>query len=348
MCGAGELVAAAAQPDWAGLSQDLWRRIVHPTAAARRESCVRQARLLVTLSTVCRSLRSAVRGPDSGPLWRHLVLSSSHPGLTSQQSRGLNNALAAQGHHAHSLYLFGGAWDLAQLERTTACLTGLRDLKVYNMDAAAEAAVISRTLSCLPITAVHFSGTAACLLPRTALQVELRMMWLSDGAGDFHSLLAEQTPFKRALGCLRPLSSIRVLTLFMLPWLLTSKVVDQLAACHPQLEELHLGLLAASFLGTHAIHSLQRLTSVQLSLTVSALGDDVDPQPSVLAGLLQQLLPLELHTLQILVDAVSPVDEALLARCNLQQLVLQLSDPAQRLQQPLGGGVPVVYEPLQH
>ena len=278
-----------------------------------------------------------LQGPSSGPTWRLLILSSLHPGLTAGQSRGLNSMLATQGHHAHHVWLLGGGWDLAELGRVTSCLTGLRELQLDTIHVPGEAAVISRTLSVQScIASVNFSGLAACVLPRTTKRLDLHVLPLGPHA-DLHKMFTEQMPFKRFLGCLRPLRSLEVLDLTMLPWLMTSNTVHHLVDCHPQLRELRLTLMAALYLGTQAVQSLQRFSGVRLELTISICDG------KALAPLLQQLEGVQLHTLQLNIDKVRPAEEALLARCSMQELILRSSDPTLRLRHP-PAGVNVVYK----
>ena len=338
-CAAGDPAPdAAAEPDWAGLSPDLWRNAFLAGAGMRDDlaAYAQWSRQAATCSCVCRALRTALLGPDSGELWEVLILSSTFPGLSPRQSRGLNALMSAQAHLACSVDLHGGGWDTAELATLLGTVRGLQgDLSLLNVSPG-EAAIVSRTLAAQPFTGVRFRGTAACLLPPTARQVAL-----SVPVPDTISVMngqVDQAPFQRFLGCLRPLHALQSLTLQLLYWQLTERDVHQLGARHLRLRELELHLMAHRYVGRHALESLQRL-SVQLSLTVHCRTDD-----GCLHVCLQQLQALELQTLVIITEHFGVAEEALLARCSIRVLVMSFKDPARRLQQP-PSGVRLVYEP---
>ena len=344
MCMAAGAAPEAAQPDWASLPADLWRRIAGPAVASPSRGLDAQTeyyRLIATCCSVCSSLRDALLGPDSGALWEHAVLSATHPGLTWQQSLSLNALVTAQGVFAFSLEVHGsdGVWLEEELAENLACFPGLCDhLTIVGLHSETEAAVIGRGLAALPFRSVDFKGTAACLLPATAHGVLMQVLVAPDDHGVQGGLI-EQAPFRRFLGCLRPLRELQLLSLQLCCYRLTSADVQQLAARHPLLQHLHLHLDASPSVGPHAIASLRQLSSVQLCLTVCC-----QEAGHSLSMVLQQLPGLEVHVLRILVEEVSPGEEALLAKCSLQQLIVSFSDPLQRLRRP-PAGVTVLYRP---
>ena len=280
-------------------------------------------RLIAVCASVCRGLRDALLGLDSAALWETAVLSSTYPGLTAQQSQGVHELQAAQGHFAHSLTVHGGGWGIPELESLLGCFTGLcTKLHLLDVDSGQEAIVLSRALASQPVRSVTFRGTVACVLPSSAqivdMHVTLRPLAVANG-------LFVQTPFQRFLSCLRPLRALRVLNLQLLPYRLTSADVEQIAVRHPGLQSLHLKLTVARAVGVHAVQSLQRFSSLQLMLTII----DV-PSQGGLPALLYQLQGLPLGMLKVRTDQqCSPVVADLLSKCSVADLLVRSPDPAQ-------------------
>ena len=308
-CGAGD-AGAAAQPDWAGLPEPLWRRVCEaaPDPALQPDnlhSCMRWFRLVASVSCSCTSLRRALLAPGADRLWTVAIFSAAHPGLTPQQFRAVSALGARQGPCATSLQLFGGGWSADELCSVLGALTGLHErVWLQNIHSAAEAAVISRALATLPVQYVFFSGTAACILPSAARELCLH------GEVPLSSVPLggtwDQAPFQRFLGCLRPLRSLRSLVLRLETWGLTRTIVESVAVRHPQLQKLHLHLHTYTSIGRHAVETLRLLSSVQLSLSVVKIEED-----GSLALLLQQLQGVQLLALDIDADTFSLLEEAL-------------------------------------
>ena len=304
--------------------------------AATLEGWTRWYQLIATASCVSRSLRSALQGPGAGSLWECAVLSPDHPGLTPRQSRGLNALVAAHGHHAASLELHGGGWDVAELQRLLSCLTRL-DLQVtlLQIEDPGEASIISRFLPQQPVYSVDLQGTAACLLP-----VSARRVGVYAAAAQVHAagLQAPETQaqLQRFLGCLRPLSGLQDLTLGLLFWKITPADVHELASRHPQLRTLHLHLFITPEISNAALACLCQLSTVELSITVHTF-----ERSDSVAALLRPLQGVVLESLTSEVYAVSPAEEALLAKCSMKQLTVRFlgERPFPRLQHPLPGAV---------
>ena len=332
--------ATVPEPDWASLPHDCWTSVLARPERVEREEFVRWARMLATCTSVCRSLRDAILGPSAGELWGAAVLQVTYPGLSPQQSRGLRAMLAAQGHFAHTLALHGGGWAPKELERLLICFTDLTNGLTLVELTTGEAAVVSRTLSSRPAEFVYLRGSAACLLPKAAVEVEL------DGFASETSIAADgrvdQAPFQRFLGCLRPLCSLRELNLHLRLWRLTPSFVDQLLVRHPQLCSLQLTLEVDPIVGPHAVECLQRLSSVELRLTVY-----ITRRTGALAQFLQQLScvqQLACFTLDTKHD-MSGAEEALMAACQMQCLILRRNRAlALRLRLVLPG-ITVVFDP---
>ena len=200
----------------------------------------------------------------------------------------------------------------------------------------AEAALLSRCLALQPFTRVRFTGTAACIVPKTVqvldLRVELGHVTLSVAGA------AVQTPFRRFEGCLRPLGALQELRLLMYPWQLTSAMVSQIAQRHPHLSHLSLALAADPAVGM-AVTCLQRLSGVQLSLHVWNWD-----YHDALAVLLRDVPGLQLDVLSVQTEGLRSAEEAVLARCSMKHLIVRCADPEWRMQHP-PPGVRVVYQP---
>ena len=338
---AAESGCTPADCNWASLPQDLlWQLLQRAGEGAFEglDNYTPYCQLLASCVSVCRSWRTALLSPDSG-VWDVTVLSSSHPGLTAQQSRGLNAMLAAQGHLAYSLILHGGAWELQELAKVTSSLTALScDLVLLRIDSADEAAVISSTLSARPVRAVCFHGTAACVLPSSARHVDLRVAVPGlKQVGQF----VDQAPLKPFLSCLRPLRDLQVLELRLHPWKLTEEAVDSFISHLPSLTTLHLELVAAKHLGDQDLRCLRKLTSMELSLT---LIDGMNP--AGLAQMLWQAQGLQLAALTLHSPGLNVFEEALLSECRVELLILRFPDPALRLQK-LPPGARVIHHTLE-
>ena len=339
---AAEATAAAAQPDWAGLSDDLWQRIA---AAARVDAwnhdspalgCVQWYQVVARASCVSKGLRSALLGPGADVLWQTAFLSARHPSLTARQSRGLNALVTAQVHRAAEFELSGGGWDPHTLRKLLSRFgQQLRGAILVNINDPAEAAVLSRVLPALPVRRVVFIGRAACLLPATAGSVDMTVR-LPPAAG---AEVIDQAPFQRFLGCLRPLKGLTRLELDLQPWRLTSSFVQHISKHHPLLRELRLRLAVSPAVGSHALHSLRQLPTLQLWLGLIDYGKD-----GALAVLLQQLQGAQLHSFVIVADDLSETEERLLALCSVTELALRLKNAARRLQL-LPPGAAVTYLP---
>ena len=180
---------------------------------------------------------------------------------------------------------------------------------------------------------------AACILPVAARHVELGVTVDVEAEGSLVNGLVNQAPFQRFFGCLRPLRRLEHLNLSLCPWRLTEAVVTHLIQRHPALRTLQLYLTTAPIVGAHAVDSLHQLSLDELSLTLCM----ADGNP---VALLRQISGLQLHTLTIIASSISRAEESMLARCTMQQLVVQLPHPAMRLRRP-PPGLAVVYDPRQ-
>ena len=343
------MAGSATQPDWASLLEDCWRQIalsaVHvasETLSEHLQACTSWYWTLAAMCSTCKGLRAALLGPGAGEIWARTVFSATHPGLTSQQSRGLNALVAAHSHRSRCLELICGGWDLDELRALTASLTGLRHcLTVRGLKCPLEAAMLSRTLSVRPVQSLYVEGTVACVLPTTALV--LCMVVLLNGVPLVEQLY-DPASFARFLGCLRPLKAVRKLDLCLSPWRLDQAFVRALAVRHPHLSTLRLSLSVCSKVGMHDVESLQHLSpSIKLVLNLRIWDEEC------LAVLLQQLLSssVQMHDLALHVKELSPAVEELLARCMTQTLTLCFPDSAVRMRLPPPAGVTVRYRPEQ-
>ena len=338
----------ATQPDWASLSEDCWRDIARAavdeasgTLSEHLQATTSWYRTLAAMCSTSKSLRAALMGPGADEIWARTVFSATHPGLTTQQSRGLNALVAAHSHRSRCLELICGGWEPDELRALTADLPGLRHcLTIRDLECSREAAVLSRTLPTRPVRAINFTGTVACVLPAGALCA--RVVALLDDVPLVDELY-DPAPFARFLGCLRPLKAMRKLDLCLSPWRLDQAFVLALAVRHPQLQTLRLSLSVSPNIGMHDVESLQHLSSKKLVLNLRIW------DAACLPVLLQQLQGVRLHSLILHVkDLLSPAAEELLAGCVANKLTLCFfCDATLRLQKP-PTGMTVRYRPEQN
>ena len=342
MC-AADNSALHTTPDWAGLPDDALQRVVIAArgpflgSQLKRDTLWRQ--LVASSASVCTGFRRALLGPDSSSLWDFVLLSAAHPGLTHPQSLALNRMLARQGHFAASMTFQGGGWELAELEHLAVSLTALcAQVTLHDIDDAAEAAVLGRTVCGQPIQEVYYVGEIACDLPVTCCKVTMSVTLYQDFPVD-------QALYQPLLDSLRPLSSLLVLSLSMdmQPWLVTRAFAEQLASDHQQLQQLHLHLQVSHMVGRHALRSLRVLQAVQLFISLNVVHEMDVLEDSSLAGALQQLQGMRVEALTITAPECSPAEEALLATCGVGTLTLHFPDPAQRVWHPLPPSMIVLY-----
>ena len=324
------------------MPDELWQRIVRGIgdvlmAPEDLLSCMRYYSVIAVLSCVCTGWRRALLGPGADSLWLQAVFSAAHPVLGAQQSRALNTWVAAQGHRVKGLELYGGGWDLGELQRLTSSITGpCSSVSLNDITVPSEAAVISRTLSALPVLSLDYRGRAACVLPASVTWLNMHVALLPP---DERTDTLDQTPFQRFLGCLRPLRQLQVLHLRLFPWRLTAEFVQSLPARHPQLQVINLHLTAMLEVGTHALEGFRHFTSVRLGISIRRWGQD-----DSMAALLQQLQGIQLTSLVLVAPYYTSREEALLARCSMRKLVL-VCPTGQHLRLQQLPGVQIVYQP---
>ena len=166
-------------PAWAELPVDLWRRIALAASHGSDSYNLEHAaawldgiRLCSTMSMVSRAMREAVTGTGADALWYRPRFSSGtagvcHPGLTQQQTQGLNR-LQAQRCRAlgklHVLLLQSGGWVPADLREVCSSLP--RETEIIYIEAlhdAGEAEIIGAALAGASYTLQ--GSPAQCLLP---------------------------------------------------------------------------------------------------------------------------------------------------------------------------------------
>ena len=341
---------ASSEPDWASLRPELWHSILCHLGACRPgqlAQAVQWWRQLVTFSVVCHATRDAVLGAGAGPLWRTVILKSSHRGMGNEPSRQLNRLLASQGHHARAATVYGGNWDLDALHTTAASLTGLHTLSLLNVNDALEAWTLSSVLPGCAVTDLVYKGAPLLALPASLRSLELLDTFTHTprSQDELQEAVTHQKHSQQLLRCLKPLSQLTTLSLSSFVWRLSHKDVDAIMSWCPQLEALKLDLAVNTPLGVHALGALSRVpSSVQLQLSLLA-------QDSSLTGLLQALRSVQLGRLTIDEGQsyrLSAADEGHLAHCRVaDQLTLKLHarEPAVRLRRLLAGVTRVAYEP---
>ena len=345
----------AEDPDWASLSPDLWRLCLlaaRPTDRApghdreqAADSWVRWCRLVVCAAATCRALHDALLGPQSSELWTQLHVRSVHriaarrpctglepvlrtlrlalPAAGPDQEeawQGFNRLVTSQMRHVQHVAVWGGGWDLFDLQLVLARVRKVSNLTVRAVTDSDEAACISAALSRCTVTSLKFRGTQPVAFPCSVQRLDL-------------SVCGEPKLCRAALQRLQPLSQLRVLYLGLACLPITRAEVQSLAACHPQLEELILHLVLFDFIAPHSIASLpELLPSVHVGITMLV----IETTPESVISLLQQmrgltLIDLELHCPPAVLTAA--VEEQL-TRCRVtQQLALCVEgQPAKRLQ----------------
>ena len=350
-CSPAQAVMPSGQPDWASLPRELWTKVLQALSA--QGDAVQRCRQLATLSAVCRTLRTAVLGPDAGSLWWTVSFASSHAGLEAWQSWQLNRLVASQARHASHAFIMGGGWDLDELQLAAASLQGhhaRRRLYLHTIDTPAEAECLSAVLPGCLAGALTFVGSQALVLPSSLQAVDMHVGAPADmELALVTAFVAEQA--RKALQQLRNLTRLTSLHFASPLWCLQEGDVACLAACLPHLKVLVLTLYVTSALGQHALQALSGLSaSVRLSLTVvstsASAGGSVAPFLQALCRVRLFALTLQCKALTGTPYALTPADEAHLAQCRISRqltLRMQSSEPAERLRRLLPR-VNVVYE----
>ena len=280
------------------------------------------------MSSVCRSLRSALMGPDAGALWDVWCLHSANSGL--------NSLAISQGHHATTVMLHGGGWEADALWDVLAPLAQADTVRLSGITGAGEAAVIGKALAAASCRKVFFSGSVPCDLPRGVRTLTL----LGENGRCGSDGLVDQSAALQLFGCLVPLTLLESLTL-ALPYLqLDEALSQQLAQQHSRLQHLYLFLYASSNMGLPAIPELP--ASVMLELHVLALDCSLAQLLRSLRGV--RLLSLAVSEVQTRDYRLTQADDHHLARLSIsQQLNLRLVPPLRRFPQA-SAVFPVVYE----
>ena len=328
------------QPDWAALPVEIWTSALR-SLCAREDDQLQWARLLVSVSTVSRALRSAVLGPDAVPLWRDVTFRSKHKDLDAVQSRQLNRLLASQGQHVHRAKLTGGCWDLQELREAAASLTGQLEHLRLHLNNDAEADILGSVLPGCRVEHVNCSGACMPALPRSlhTLELCLNTRPSPDLVSSVAFMLQQMQAVFRQLQPLPCLTSLRLVSTL---WTLQPADVACIAECLPRLKVLTLCLVLHSLFGQHAVGALSRLpSSVQLSVSLTSMREGMAPTIRALAPVQLACLNIQSFVTEGYPNpyVLTPEDEAALAQCRMAELSLCMipSEPAERLQRLLPG-----------
>ena len=266
------------------------------------------------------------------------------------QSLGLNQLLSRQGLHTRRGHIYGGGWDLQELQRAADSLTALdRHLELRSIDSAQEAECISAALASCLVASVSYTGSEPCSLPAAVRSLVLADTFEADDVCDlFPGPSAQHAEAARPR--LQHLVNLEEVTLTASTVVYTLQGhLDQLAF-YPRLQRLDIEM-PASLLKRRAAWVLSKLTGVEVRLRLSCFWlNEVRPylEPEDITVVLRVLQGLPLHTLELSVDESLDSDQQVqLTGCNISsRLVLRSFWPLQRLERQLPGGV-VEYDSVQ-
>ena len=322
-------------PPWAELNPDLWRKIFSYTsnwvAWLPFGTWKGRCRPIFHGAAVCTALRRALLGPDAAQLWEHVHFSSADPSwlkaLTIRQAR-----------YACSATIWGGGWQLAELQAAVNSLTSLSCmLTLFELLSADEAAVIGQALSRQPSLYLTYRGDQPCILPPTLNGLSLDV----HATGGYSA--GTEAVTQRLLACLAPLSALEELVLRAPKWTLKTADVADLVQRHPRLNKLELDVMAYSCMQPHAVGALSMLAP---SAGISLEFDLDDSNDGCLGELLRQLRRVPLHSLTLSACDISSVNEELLAQCSIADtLRVRTRDPEKRFEL-VPAGCRVLYDPL--
>ena len=343
---------AGSQDPCVQLPLDMWRQVLlssrddDPWALASQQ-WLDYCRLVVTLSSTCKALHSALLGPDAGELWDVMHFTAEYSQLSRQQSHAFNRLLVRQAHHARAVTLIGGGWDFAELQSICASFTGpVHDLEVADMTSDEEASCIGAAIATQAWTNVTFHGAQATFL---ALPDSLHSLVYSDLhahatkeddqlAQRMQDALATGRPFSAAdmsmfwagvsslkqrmqtfLDSLQPFSVLETLALQGCAWQLTENCVRTILVKFPRLQHICLGLTAVKHFSGHNWRALQLLGQVSISLTLTQVKtEDV-------TRLLWQLQGVRLLSLHLVAKGtLSSEAKQAIAQFDPRQLVVTL------------------------
>ena len=209
--------------------------------------------LVARSSATCRSLRSALLGPHGvGQLEEVLYFQSTYASLAPQPSRGLrcllqawslqpaqgqdlarrssalNSFVCSQALRVPDAMIWGGGWDLAELQAALVCLRGLKRLMLLDVQDASEAACFSAAITDCGATHISYAGSQALTMPVSVRELEFV-------CGGKYSPVECRAVF----ACLAPLSQLTDLYLGLGTMRMTSADFQCLADWLPQLQRLH-------------------------------------------------------------------------------------------------------------
>ena len=275
-------------PDWAGLPSELWQAILERGPRAELESVgklpcsdalqrmeegwVRGCCLLVAAATTCKSLRSALVGPQGMQLSKVAYLHSSyaslapqpadpldqtaaalgpasaHAGLDmAQRSRGLNCFVARKAGCLQSALVRGGGWALPELQDALAAFKELTSLALVDMDSSTEAVIMSAALAHCAVTRLKYIGSQPFAFPGSVRKLCLECVTGSEA--ECRALFA----------CLTPLKKLRTLQLALSTMEMATPEFERLADWLPQLQHLDLVVHIPASVGTHNLAGLSKL-----------------------------------------------------------------------------------------
>ena len=323
-------------------------------AHSRRQAAgaVVWAQLVLRLASVCRSLRSALLGPQASGLWRAESFASTYVNLaaepghrslsrtasSAQSLQGLCRFLASRNVSARNAVVWGVGWrlsDLLDLEQALHHLPrSLQHLQLLDFDSTEVAMRIEHALSSRAgPSRLTYVGSASFDFPPHVREL---LVWQN----------SEATPREAEVlfHCLSALWQLRHLELDMPSFCLTPYNGMDLAHWHPTLQQLVL-CLHVSDSQPHAVAGLTELRpSVQLRLRIVVHRTGRWNFKMLLHEL--QLRGVQLYELGIRCRSamMSTFREEQVAHCIIQRrLILHLRDAPNRRLRYLPLGPAVVY-----